>query len=282
MLPANWDLFFRSREMADRGQLSTEINMCWMNGFGAGQNRNHPVNGTREQKLRENRNWCSFGEATAGGFRYNDISFKRLEKGTRIWRLDGQDPQCFHPERGRAESPWWCLLNSAESGLSQRKGLREGLMDCLNYSKMGPASGEAGKRIPFGLYTRYQSAVKIGWNTLANYVEAETLHDMYVLWGPFQPMEMVEAGALRLDREGVTNLRNAMRMEQHFGSFKHGRQLGSVSPKQLWIPEASGARLFGAKENKRLCITKVIRDIDDPRGEDALRQWVGLPAAPIR
>ncbi|WP_191600824.1 hypothetical protein [Marinomonas algicola] len=116
--------------------------------------------------------WRKYMEATGGGFNKGGIAGPfELPVGMELWKVSAH--KIGGPKANVSE--WWCAKNSFKE---QVYGLRRSVEEA------------ALNGVPFHVYARIASCVKIEWNTLDTLQIIKLKKPVKALWGKFAPMNI--------------------------------------------------------------------------------------------
>ena len=169
-------------------------------------------------------NWKNFrndSSATGGGFQKVHGPFV-LPAGMKIWKLT-QNPLGLGDQK---VSPWWCARDPYKE---QQHGIEHEIATAIINS------------VPFNIYVRVASCVKVEWNTLDKLQVIKLQQPAKALWGKFEPMHVHDKDSESSKYWKESNSLTLEKMKQAgYDPEKSDAILGGLGCYQLFIPGLQG------------------------------------------
>lgn len=165
--------------------------------------------------------WKSYREASGGGFNRGGIAGPFvLPVGMELWKVSANRVGMMNDSL----SEWWCA----------RRAFKQQTTDLRHSVEEAALNG-----VPFHVYVRVASCVKIEWNTLDKLQVIRLKQPVKALWGKFAPMNIHDAKNPRYWTD-----KNDRRLEdmkrRGYDPAKGDAVLGGMGAYQLFIPGLLG------------------------------------------
>ena len=165
--------------------------------------------------------WKNYHQATGGGFNKGGIAGPYiLPAGMELWKVSANRVGVMEDNL----SEWWCARNRFKE---QANGLRRNVEEA------------ALNGVPFHVYSRVASCVKIEWNTLDRLQIIKLKKPVKALWGKFAPMNIHD-----IKNPKYWTDKNDMRLndmkKRGYDPATGDAVLGGMGAYQLFIPGMLG------------------------------------------
>lgn len=168
-------------------------------------------------------NWQPYRIATGGGFNAEGMGMVKVivPAGTELWKCTSASIKPGPNDRLLSE--WWCAANPF---LQQTDGIR--LM----------VEEAALNGVPFDVFVRVASCVKVEWNTLDKLQLIKLLRPATAIWGKFAPMKVHSSKHPTYWRERHDSILHDMATRGYDVSqgTDNDVMLGGMETYQLFIP----------------------------------------------
>lgn len=174
--------------------------------------------------------WRSYMEATGGGFNRGGIQGPvKLPAGMELWKCSANSV----PTGNNRLSEWWCARKPfMQQSTEMRRAIEEAALN----------------GVPFNVYVRVASCVKVEWNTLDKLQIIKLLKPAKALWGKFAPMKVHDVASEKSQYWKDGNRAALADMATRgYNPAQGDAILGGMGSYQLFIPGLTGndVRLIG-------------------------------------
>lgn len=198
--------------------------------------------------------WKSYMEATSGGFNKGGIAGPFvLPAGMELWKVSAYKVGMLNDRL----SEWWCAKGSFKQQTSDlRRSVEEAALN----------------GVPFHVYARVASCVKIEWNTMDKLQVIKLKQPVKALWGKFAPMNVHDVKNPKYWTDKNTRRLEDMK-RRGYDPAKGDAVLGGLDAYQLFIPGLLGKHVSfsgSADAGDMQAIKNLLKIRDLPKGPNDL------------